>query len=241
MEAQACYSLGNTYTLLKDYNSAIEYHLRHLAIAQELLDRVGEGRACWSLGNAHSALGQHQEAYQYASKHLAISRATGDKMGQATAQLNIAELSKAIGGGGGGKRADTNGISGRATSVVDAASRRLSMEKMDLLKMTPEVRGNQAAKKNAAAAAARAPVDSPLLSSPAHNKSGLLDDEEDFFDFITRFQSKRMDDQRCTMSVPNSNPSVRKQNLPQASNPSMPMPPKGMYSFTFHCIHICEF
>ena len=141
MEAQACYSLGNTYTLLKDYASAIEYHLRHLAIAQELLDRVGEGRACWSLGNAHSALGQHQEAYQYASKHLAISRATGDKMGQATAQLNIAELSKALGGGGGVK---ANGVAAKATSAAaDAASRRLSMEKMDLLKMTPEVRGNQ--------------------------------------------------------------------------------------------------
>ena len=229
VEAQACYSLGNTYTLLKDYNSAIEYHLRHLAIAQELLDRVGEGRACWSLGNAHSALGQHQEAYQYASKHLAISKATGDKMGQATAQLNIAELSKALGSGG--KRAETNGLAAKATSVVDAASRRLSMEQMDLLKMTPEVRGNQAAKKNAAAAAAaagRASIDSPSMSSPAHNKSGLLDDEEDFFDFITRFQSKRMDDQRCTLSVPN--PSFRNQNLPQASAPAMPMPPKGTHT-----------
>ena len=34
------------------------------------------------------------------------------------------------------------------------------------------------------------------------NKSDLLDDEEDFFDFITRFQSKRMDDQRCSLAVP---------------------------------------
>ena len=32
------------------------------------------------------------------------------------------------------------------------------------------------------------------------NKSDLLDDEEDFFDFITRFQSKRMDDQRCSLA-----------------------------------------
>lgn len=39
MEAQACYSLGNTYTLLQDYERAAEYHLRHLLIAQELADR----------------------------------------------------------------------------------------------------------------------------------------------------------------------------------------------------------
>lgn len=39
MEAQACYSLGNTYTLLQDYERAIDYHLKHLVIAQDLNDR----------------------------------------------------------------------------------------------------------------------------------------------------------------------------------------------------------
>lgn len=43
VEAQSCYSLGNTYTLLRDYPMAVEYHLRHLIIAQQLMDRVGEG------------------------------------------------------------------------------------------------------------------------------------------------------------------------------------------------------
>lgn len=46
MEAQACYSLGNTYTLLRDYPTAIDYHLRHLRIAEELMDKVGEGWFC---------------------------------------------------------------------------------------------------------------------------------------------------------------------------------------------------
>lgn len=41
VEAQACYSLGNTYTLLRDYERAAEFHLRHLLIAQELADRWG--------------------------------------------------------------------------------------------------------------------------------------------------------------------------------------------------------
>lgn len=39
VEAQACYSLGNTYTLLHDYERAIDYHLKHLIIAQDLNDR----------------------------------------------------------------------------------------------------------------------------------------------------------------------------------------------------------
>lgn len=39
LEIQACYSLGNTYTLLRDYQEAVEYHSKHLEIAQELGDR----------------------------------------------------------------------------------------------------------------------------------------------------------------------------------------------------------
>lgn len=74
VEAQACYSLGNTYTLLTDYETAIEYHLRHLLIAQKLYDRVGEARACWSLGNANASLGNHEKALHFASKHLEISK-----------------------------------------------------------------------------------------------------------------------------------------------------------------------
>lgn len=74
VEAQACYSLGNTYTLLRDYETAIEYHLRHLLIAQHLNDRVGEGRACWSLGNAHASISNHEKALHFAQKHLEISK-----------------------------------------------------------------------------------------------------------------------------------------------------------------------
>ncbi len=43
VEAQACYSLVNTYTLLRDYPTSINYHLRELRIAEELMDKVGEG------------------------------------------------------------------------------------------------------------------------------------------------------------------------------------------------------
>merc|ERR1739838_318261 len=69
------------------------------------------------------------------------------------------------------------------------------MEQMDLIKMTPDA-------KKAAAAKKKNTDDKENNSSL--NKSGLLDDEEDFFDFITRFQGKRMDDQRCSLTVPST-------------------------------------
>ena len=74
LEAQACYSLGNTYILLKDSEKAIEFLTKHFKIAQELEDRVGMGWLCWSLGNTPTTLGKNEEAIKFASKHLEISR-----------------------------------------------------------------------------------------------------------------------------------------------------------------------
>merc|ERR1719410_1888741 len=188
VEAQACYSLGNTYTLLKNYPTAVEYHLRHLRIAQELFDKVGEGRACWSLGNAHSAMGETESAYHYASRHLDIARETGDRMGQATAQVNLSELAKTLGYAEGvvppGKVAE---------SPESKAMRRMSMENMQVIKMTPDAKAKAKAKEKVSSSEGGHSPDQA-------NKSDLLDDEEDFFDFISRFQSKRMDDQRCSLS-----------------------------------------
>ena len=48
-------------------------------------------------------------------------------------------------------------------------------------------------------------LESKTIDSEAQNvhlnQSEFLD-EEDFFDFINRFQSKRMDDQRCSLTAP---------------------------------------
>merc|ERR550519_1986866 len=73
------------------------------------------------------------------------------------------------------------------------AKRRMSMENMQVIKMTPDVKSSVRAQENGG--------DSAQLSPDPGNKSDLLD-EEDFFDFISRFQSKRMDDQRCSLADP---------------------------------------
>ncbi|CAH8508127.1 unnamed protein product [Dicrocoelium dendriticum] len=92
LEAQACYSLGNTYTLLRDPAKAIVYHLRHLLIARRLGDRVGEGRAHWSLSNAFAALGRFDWALRCARRHRMIARELHDDTGLMAAQLMIREV-----------------------------------------------------------------------------------------------------------------------------------------------------
>ncbi|KAG8232132.1 hypothetical protein J437_LFUL012141 [Ladona fulva] len=227
VEAQACYSLGNTYTLLRDYPTAVDYHLRHLRIAQELMDRVGEGRACWSLGNAHSAMGNHEKALYFATKHLEISKEIGDQMGQATAQMNVGDLRKVLGLPPGGSLdcvSPDNGDNEEARSRVENLTqegimpisssspdwrnrvRRKSMEQLDLIKLTPDGKQRSSASSLQTASAGHSPLPSPSATA-SESKAGAshLDDEESFFDLLSRFQSKRMDDQRCSLTVADSN------------------------------------
>lgn len=148
VEAQACYSLGNTYTLIRDYSAAIEYHLRHLAIAQQLMDRVGEGRACWSLGNAYSAMENHEKALHFATLHLNISKELGDTTGQETAQTNVADLQKILGLESSqpenAKARNNNAASLSITSTINSSSpgryrlRRQSMDNLDLIKVNQQ-------------------------------------------------------------------------------------------------------
>ncbi|EAA14880.4 AGAP008977-PA, partial [Anopheles gambiae str. PEST] len=195
VEAQACYSLGNTYTLLRDFPTAIDYHQRHLAIAQELGDRIGEARACWSLGNAHTSIGNHEKALHYANSHYLLAKELGDMVGESTARMNMADLRKILGlpeleanveaaqpaelGG-----AHTAPHAATAMAPTDGHRlRRQSMEQLDLIKLTPD--GKKLAQHNV----------------QENQTSNAQSNDEDFFDLLTRSQSKRMDDQRCTLKV----------------------------------------
>ncbi|XP_055897002.1 G-protein-signaling modulator 2-like isoform X1 [Biomphalaria glabrata] len=205
LEAQACYSLGNTYTLMRDFETAVRYHQRHLLIAQELFDRVGEGRACWSLGNANCALGNHKLAMQFANRHLEISKEIGDQTGQMTAQMNLADLKEIM-----GVSEQTSGIEKSETAFGNRAtdkSRRFSMENMELMKLTPDkkqqtkqvtggARPKQKVQKSASVA-----VDMGVDQKNSQNGSGDDFDDDGLFDLLTQFQSRRIDDQRCSLRL----------------------------------------
>ncbi|XP_076325561.1 G-protein-signaling modulator 2-like [Tachypleus tridentatus] len=215
VEAQACYSLGNTYTLLRDYPTAIRYHLRHLQIAEELMDRVGEGRACWSLGNAYSAIGENEKALQYATRHLDISKQIGDKVGLTSAQIGVLELQNVLGVH---NQLEDKNVHEHIHENTSAKTRvcSVSIENVDLL-ASDEVQ-NAENKENMGTHA-----DTPATNFPheegcrsSHDSSESEEtqkssskekvvsssfDEESFFDMLSRFQSKRMDDQRCSKTL----------------------------------------
>ncbi|XP_032623448.1 G-protein-signaling modulator 1 isoform X2 [Chelonoidis abingdonii] len=226
VEAQACYSLGNTYTLLQDYERAIDYHLKHLLIAQELGDRVGEGRACWSLGNAYVSLGNHDQALRFARKHLEISQEIGDRNGELTARMSVAQLKSALGDEDGDATHHSAGY--EAQGARPKRSQRNSMDSLDLLKFPSEKNGdshhmgnlkipgkdflslpgrskkyqeNQSSSKRKSQDSNTSPLDaSDVRLQVSQSKiSRAPSDEECFFDLLSKFQSSRMDDQRCPL------------------------------------------
>lgn len=223
VEAQACYSLGNTYTLLREFPTAIDYHQRHLAIAQELGDRVGEARACWSLGNAYSAIGNHEKALQYAQMHYLLAKELGDPVGETTARLNITDLRKILGLSD--LSSDTDSVSEAtiqesntnkinvhisSTSSLSRNSRlrRQSMEQLDLIKLTPDGKRISATQNNT-----------------IHNENAIKmpkNSDDDFFEMLTKSQSKRMDDQRCSLKVVGSQNKDRKPLSQQNQNKNVP-------------------
>ncbi|XP_074829878.1 G-protein-signaling modulator 1 isoform X1 [Natator depressus] len=228
VEAQACYSLGNTYTLLQDYERAIEYHLKHLLIAQELGDRVGEGRACWSLGNAYVSLGNHDQALRFARKHLEISQEIGDRNGELTARMNVAQLKSALGDEDGDATRHSAGYEAQGArpkriqrnSMDSLDLLKFPSEKeqngdshhMGNLKITGKdflslpVRSkkyheNQFNSERKSQESNMSPLDaSDVRLQVSQSKiSRAPSDEECFFDLLSKFQSSRMDDQRCPL------------------------------------------
>uniref|UniRef100_A0A8C6X8P4 G protein signaling modulator 1 n=1 Tax=Naja naja TaxID=35670 RepID=A0A8C6X8P4_NAJNA len=219
VEAQTCYSLGNTYTLLEDYEKAVEYHLKHLAIAQELGDRVGEGRACWSLENAYVSLGKYEQALHFAEKHLEISQEIGDPAGEVTACTSIEQLRSALGSeqSGEGPDAFTAGLTGE-TFVLGKLSinsffnffQDQNGENLHLGDL--EITGKDSLPFSASSHKYRQnPLllesysESPLEASDVQVQLSQLktkrapSSEDCFFDLLSKFQSNRMEDQRCPL------------------------------------------
>ncbi|XP_056288627.1 G-protein-signaling modulator 1b isoform X2 [Pseudoliparis swirei] len=225
MEAQACYSLGNTYTLLQQYERAIDYHLKHLYIAQELTDRVGEGRACWSLGNAYVSLQNHKQALHYARKHLDISKEIGDRNGELTARMNVEQLMEALG-------VNESDLSPSSSEFEMQGARpkftkRNSMDSVELWKYSSDKNGvNQDLERRSKSQLSQpgkrkgypdsqSSDERPWLDSPVDTDDITVQvpppvpklgrdpsDEDCFFDLLSKFQSSRMDDQRCHLDEP---------------------------------------
>ncbi|MGH0126541.1 UNVERIFIED_CONTAM: hypothetical protein FKN15_073871 [Acipenser sinensis] len=167
---------------------AIDYHLKHLIIAQDLNDRIGEGRACWSLGNAYTALGNHDQAMHFAEKHLEISKEVENWNSELITKQQKPLLAKSS-----AKLFFVNHLKGKkhkhncfSAKVLQDTTNSIDNGAVQAQRGSPDMLG-----------------------------------DEGFFDLLSRFQSNRMDDQRCSVDDGQSRLSV-----PEAVTPT---PPRTMH------------
>ncbi|XP_076822808.1 G-protein-signaling modulator 2-like isoform X1 [Clavelina lepadiformis] len=214
-EAQACYSLGSTYTLLGDFKNAIEYHMRHKQIAEELNDRVGVARACWLLSNSHTSLGNYHKAMDFTKQQLQISTEIGDEAGKATAEKLLSDLISRVGESTQDvprvRRASMENMqllsftpeqdkNTRKTSVGSDKGRNIFPTKIQV----GLTNGNRAAHVNDLQPTRNGRdrkldvADSNAIHNHNVPANGIPDNDK-FFDFLTRLQGRRMDDQRAEM------------------------------------------
>ncbi|NWS29659.1 GPSM2 protein, partial [Polioptila caerulea] len=211
-EGRACWSLGNAYTALGNHDQAIHFAERHLEISREVGDRSGELTARLNLSDLQMVLG--------------LSYSTNNSM--------MAE-----------SHAVENSLNGGRPR-----GRRYSMENMELMKLTPEKVPNWnseiLAKQKPLVAKTSAKlhfvnrlkgkkykngttskvlqdasnsIDHRLPNSQRKSSHETMADEG-FFDLLSRFQSNRMDDQRCCFQ--------EKNRLSAASVATSSTPPKTM-------------
>ena len=89
--------LGNAHHGLGQYKKAIEYHRKHLDIAEQLKDERELGRAHDSLGISYKEMGCYEKAIREHEKKLAISTRLGDTAGQGRAYANLGNVRSRLG------------------------------------------------------------------------------------------------------------------------------------------------
>ncbi|XP_057661138.1 G-protein-signaling modulator 2 isoform X4 [Diorhabda carinulata] len=206
-QGRACGNLGNTFYLLGDFAQAIHYHEERLSIARQFGDKAAERRAHSNLGNSHIFMGQFEEAAHHYKRTLSLAQELCDPAIEAQAcyslgntytllrnydaaieyhlrHLLIAQnLSDRVGEG----RAcwslgNAYASLGNHDKALTFAKKHLEISK----DLTPD--GKR-----------------PGLSLPQKTtmKASVGEEDDSFFELLSRFQSKRMDDQRCSLTVDN--------------------------------------
>uniref|UniRef100_A0A8C2CQ23 G protein signaling modulator 1b n=1 Tax=Cyprinus carpio TaxID=7962 RepID=A0A8C2CQ23_CYPCA len=209
-ERRAYSNLGNALIFLGQFNAATEYYRLTFTSAPLLTSdvfcvsgRVGEGRACWSLGNAYVSLENHRQALHYTRRHLDISREIGDRNGEMMARMNVEELMEALGV----KEADLSPSESefKVQGARPKFTKKNSMDSVDLWKYSSEKVKSYA---DSQSSDERQWLDSPVdmdditvhVTPPKLARDAS--DEDCFFDLLSKFQSSRMDDQRCQLDEP---------------------------------------
>lgn len=229
-ERRAHSNLGNAHIFLGEFETAAEHYKKTLQLAQELSDRAVEAQACYSLGNTYTLLRDYPMAIHYHLRHLAIAQELNDKVGEGRACWSLGNAYSATNAHEkalqyANRHLDISKEIGDKTGQAAAQMNLSDIRKV--LGLPPTTNDTSESADDAKSRTRRKSMENmDLLKTSVNEESSM--DEDSFFELLSRFQSKRMDDQRCTLSIDSN-----KENQPeQVQQPVAPRREGGSVSST---------
>uniref|UniRef100_A0A8C7SJ63 G protein signaling modulator 1b n=1 Tax=Oncorhynchus mykiss TaxID=8022 RepID=A0A8C7SJ63_ONCMY len=176
-ERRAYSNLGNALIFLGQFNTATEYYRKTLQLSRQLKDQVMEAQACYSLGNTYTLLQQYERAIDYHLKHLLIAQELTDRVGEGRACWSLGNAYVSL---------------GNHRQALHYARKHLDISR-EVTTVNFQTNINSAKKETSIVNI----IQLPFLSDPALITSPQT---EELFDLIVSSQSRRLDDQRVSVS-----------------------------------------
>uniref|UniRef100_A0A8C8VEC3 G-protein-signaling modulator 1 n=1 Tax=Pelusios castaneus TaxID=367368 RepID=A0A8C8VEC3_9SAUR len=190
-EGRACWSLGNAYVSLGNHDQALHFARKHLEISQEIGDRNGELTARMNVTQLKSALGMRPGDEDGDAAHHYIgyeAQGARPKRLQRNSMDNV-DLLKFPSG------KEQNGDSHHMGDLKIPGKDFLSLPVR-----SKKYQENQSSSERKSQESSTSPLDASDVRLQLSQKINRApSDEECFFDLLSKFQSSRMDDQRCPL------------------------------------------
>ncbi|XP_015242204.1 PREDICTED: G-protein-signaling modulator 2 [Cyprinodon variegatus] len=195
-EGRACWSLGNAHTALGNHDQAMHFAEKHLEICKETGDRSGELTARMNVSDLQTVLG-----LSYSTNNSTLSEnkeidynlhGAKPRMSRRHSMENL-ELMKLTPDKMNGQKWSSEILTKQSKPSLTKSSSKLFF--------VSRLRG----KKNKAGGSTKVlqdtsnTLDTSQTSAPQKRPSPDMLGDEGFFDLLSRFQSNRMDDQRCSI------------------------------------------
>lgn len=184
-------NLGHNCILLSQYQRAIEFYLQALSLSRQLNDITAEGQTCYTIGSTYAIMENYSEAIEHYKRHKEIALKLDDKIGLC---CSLGLLSKTYKKNGDRKLAEE-----------------CARNQMHVAKETANPDMMMKAQKNFADICG--PTNHNFSDDASNGDTTLQpngNDEKDmngpptdiFFDFLTRMQGRRLNDQRVDTGLP---------------------------------------
>ncbi|KAE8610987.1 hypothetical protein XENTR_v10012297 [Xenopus tropicalis] len=216
-EGRACWSLGNAYTALGNHDEAVHFAEKHLDISRELGDRNGELTAQLNLSDLQMVLG-----LSYSTNASVLSEIQDTDTSKNVARPRLSRRHSM-------ENLELVKITPEKFQVQNWNSEILAKQKALLSKPSAKLMfvNRLKGKKLKSSSSSKVLQDTSNSTdayrklSNSQRKSTSTDaiGEEGFFDLLSRFQSNRMDDQRCSLqdgkrlNVPSTTPKTMKKSV----------------------------